>query len=111
MVEEKTIVSPSSDLYHDSKRYIIEIELPGASKEDIDLRTTSRAVCLNASTEDKEYSACYSLAHPIETDEVKANFGKGALIITAPLSEPAKGKKIEIKDRYRSAMDKIDVEE
>jgi len=109
MAEDKTIVSPNADIHHDSEKYTIKVELPGISKENIDLRVTSRAVCLNANANDKEYSACYSLAHPIDTEKVKAEFLKGVLKIIARLSKPAKGQKIEIEDRFRSAMDKIEV--
>lgn len=89
-------VMPAIFADHNEENYHIEIELPGVKKEDIDLVMGGESFCLKAQKGDMVYSACYSLAHLIDTSKTKANFDNGMLIITAPFVHPIKGVKIEI---------------
>lgn len=114
MDEEKSYIVPDAEIFHDNEKFWIEIELPGVRKENIELDMTEKAVCLTATKADivpVEYSACWSLAHPVDLDKVEADFGEGLLTISAPLEESLGGKQIEIKERSRQYMSDIDVEE
>lgn len=94
--EAKVPVIPSVCIYHDEEKYLIEIELPGVSKEKIHLEMTERGFCLKAPRDDIEYFGCWTLAHDIKPAEAKATFKNGLLTITAPLARPMKGQKVPI---------------
>ena len=46
--------------------------------------------------EDIELLGCYVLAHPVDTEKVKAKFENGLLNIEIPLKKLLKGKKVAI---------------
>lgn len=89
-------ILPEVCVDHDEKNYHIEIELPGVKKEDIDLEMGEASFCIKAPKGDLAYSACYTLAHTIDTSNVKANFDNGLLTIIAPFQHPISGVKISI---------------
>ena len=95
--DDKSIVRPESCISHDTEGYEIEVELPGVSKDKVNLKGTKRSICLSAPRDDLVYSICWSLAHPILIDSVDAEFKNGLLKIKAPLKESLKGKKIKIR--------------
>ncbi|MCX9010457.1 MAG: Hsp20/alpha crystallin family protein [Candidatus Methanoperedens sp.] len=85
---ELTEVPPEVCVDHDKENYQIEIELPGVKKEDIDLEVGEDALCVRAPKEDIVYSACYSLAHSVDTGKVSARFNDGLLTIKAAFKHP-----------------------
>lgn len=89
-------VFPEICVDHDEEKYHIEIELPGVKKEDIDLEINDASFCIKAPKGDMAYSACYTLAHAIDTGNVKANFDNGLLTILAPFQHSLRGIKISI---------------
>ncbi len=95
MVEEVEIF-PSICADHDDEKYHIEIELPGVKKEDINLEVNDESFCIKAPKADLVYSACYRLAHAIDTGKVEAKFDNGMLTVTVPFLHSLKGKKITI---------------
>ncbi|MEM3437790.1 MAG: Hsp20 family protein [Nitrososphaerales archaeon] len=101
MTEEKKAkitILPGVSICHDEKDegYDIEVELPGAKKEEINLYFWSRGFCVDANKEDVIYSGCYTLAHDISIDEVKAKFENGLLKIKVPFKEKLRARKILI---------------
>lgn len=96
MVEKMRFV-PEVYISHDEKEYKIIIELPGIAKEDIkNFEMNDFGFCLNAPLENFEYSGCWSLAHKIDPDKVKAKFKNGLLNVTVPLTGEFSGKKVTI---------------
>lgn len=96
MAKERTPICPNAHLYHNSVKFIFEVELPGVSKEDIDLEMTEEHVSLVAPKKDVEYCGCWILALKVDLEEVKATFKNGLLSVTAPLKTKLEGKKIKI---------------
>jgi len=94
--KEKPKISPSLCACHDEEKYTVEIELPGVSKEDVDVGVTSTGFCVRAPREDFEYSSCYTLAHEVDPDKSGARFDNGLLTLTLPLKEPIAGKKLKV---------------
>ncbi|MEM2589331.1 MAG: Hsp20/alpha crystallin family protein [Candidatus Bathyarchaeia archaeon] len=89
-------VLPDACFYHDDEKYIVEIELPGVTKENINLEVAETSICLNAPRNDVEYFGCWIFAHEVKPKQAKASFKNGLLTVTVPLAEPMKGVKVPI---------------
>ena len=90
---------PSLFMCHDERGegYIIEVELPGVSKRNIELSFSERGFCIRGERPDFIYDGCFPLAHEVDVEGVKAKFEHGLLRIYAPFKEAAKFKKVAVK--------------
>ncbi|MEM3726374.1 MAG: Hsp20/alpha crystallin family protein [Candidatus Bathyarchaeia archaeon] len=68
--------------YHDDEKYTVEIELPGATKENINLEVAETNLCLSAPRNDVEYFGCWIFAHEVKPKQTKASFKNGLLTVT-----------------------------
>lgn len=86
-MSEKTriLVSPAVGLDHDKKNYYLEVELPGVKKEDVKLEISEQTFCIEGTRGDVTLYGCHYLAHPVDSDKVKAKFEDGMLRATIPL--------------------------
>jgi HSP20 family protein len=94
--KEKPTLAPTVYMDHDLKNYYIQVELPGVKKEDVELSISEQSLCVKGPREDIELLGCYVLAHPVDTEKVKAKFENGLLNVMIPLKKPLKGKKVLI---------------
>lgn len=96
--EEKIRVPmlPAACFYHDEEKYVVEIELPGADKKNIDVEVLEGGLCVKAPRNDVEYFGCWVLAHEVKPKEAKASFKDGLLTVTVPLAKPLKGVKVPV---------------
>lgn len=90
-------VLPTACVYHDKKKYTIDLELAGVDKKDIEFQMTPTSFCMKAPRNDVEYFGCWVLAHEVNPDKAKGTFKNGLLTVTAPLAKPMKGVKVPIK--------------
>jgi len=95
--KDKPEIFPAVCVDHDREKYHIEVELPGVNKADISLEMGEQSFCIRAPKEEIVYSACYTLAHSVNTSKVDAKFDNGMLLITAPLMRPLGGTKVTVK--------------
>ena len=95
-----------------SRPYLEEAELPGVSKEDLDVSVSEKTVTIKASTrreEEKEegdyhrreistglYSRTLSLPAAVEGENARAEFKDGVLRLTLPKSEESKRISIQV---------------
>jgi len=101
--EERT--APAVDLHEDKEHYYVKAELPGFSREQIDLELENGVLTLSAHTKDgegenaREYSVSRSLSVPEDADAAKisARHENGVLTITLPKQEERKPRRIAIK--------------
>jgi HSP20 family protein len=95
------------DLYEDKDRTYVRAELPGVSRDDVNVEivdgyltiTASRKKAVNATeTESSSFSFSRSLELPeeVQADQVSAAFENGILTVTLPKREEAKPKKISV---------------
>ena len=103
---------PPLDLFATPADLVIEIELPGVQKEDIDITLykntlTIRAMKLECVEEDKINYVCMErsfgrlfraveLPHPVDTARIKATYGNGVLTIVMPRVEDKRSNKQKV---------------
>lgn len=93
---QKIPVSPAAFIYHTKDEYIMEIELPGVNKEEIEVKITENTFCVKAPRRNMEYTGCWFLAHEFDSDKCNASYKNGLLTVKVPLTETKEGKEISI---------------
>jgi HSP20 family protein len=105
--------NPRVNMYEKGDNLIVEAELPGVKKEDIDVRLEDRQLTLRGECrEEKEtkeddyfrrerrygsFTRSLTLPSSVTGDKVEASYKDGILRLTLPKTEEAKGKQIPIK--------------
>jgi HSP20 family protein len=105
---------PAVDIFEDDKHQIvIKAELPGMTKQDIDLRLENNTLTIkgerkrSSETKDEQYhrveraygsfSRSFSLPSTVDHVAVAADYKDGVLTITLPTKEEAKPRQIQVK--------------
>jgi HSP20 family protein len=91
------LVNPVSTIYHDAEKYLIEAQLPGVKKKDIDIEATEMSFSIKGQKKNVLYSACYTLAHEVDLKKVEAAFKDGVVGLKLPLKKALKPVKITLK--------------
>ncbi len=92
----KVPVSPAAFIYHTEDEYIMEIELPGVEKEDIEVKITENTFCVKAPRRNMEYTGCWVLAHEFDADKSNASYKNGLLTVRVPLTEAKESKEVRV---------------
>lgn len=104
---------PPVDIYeNDQHEIVIKAELPGMSKEEIDLRLENNTLTIRGErrreTESKEdqyhrveraygaFSRSFTLPSSVDSGKVKADYKDGVLTVTLPPREEAKPRQIQV---------------
>jgi len=106
------VVVPNIEMFDRKNEIIVRAELPGITREDIDLTITKDSLTLKGEikkgeeVKEEDYYACErsfgnftrTIALPVEVDSnnVKASFKDGILEIVLPKKEEAQPKEIKI---------------
>lgn len=106
------VLSPKTDITENESEYHLEIELPGVTQDNLDLKLDSNILIIDGkkeqSTEKKDhnyhmkeryygsFSRSISLPSNVDEEHVTANFKDGVLSIKIPKKEQSKAKKIKI---------------
>lgn len=104
---------PPVDLREEGDKLVLEMELPGLKKEDVDISIENNVLTIKGERkfekeEKKEnyhriersygkFSRSFSLPATIKADAIDASLKDGVLVLTLPYAEEAKPKKITIK--------------
>lgn len=112
MTLETRYTTPLVDIYETEQEVRIEADMPGVSKEDIDIQLEGDELIVTAKHSRREVPAEYvileqerivadyyrkfSLGSQIEREKINAKYDKGVLTISLGKSEQAKPKKIAI---------------
>lgn len=105
--------NPAVDIKEDENGYAMEVELPGLTDKDIEVKVEGNLLTLSSKkSEEKEekkkdyvvkerrsYSFCRSFVLPenVDADKISAEFKNGLLTLNVPKTEKAKPKLLEIK--------------
>lgn len=104
--------APSIDLYDSKDNIVVKADLPGVSKENIDVTIQDNMLTIKGekkrSSEKKEddyfrterfigtFHRSITLPTSVDRDKVQANYNNGVLELTLPKKEEAKPKQISI---------------
>jgi HSP20 family protein len=104
--------APALDLREDKDNFIVEMELPGMKKEDIDVSVHDGSLSISGERKSEEkyqeaevyraerfvgrFQRTVALPAPVAADRVSAQYKDGVLTITLPKTEEAKPKQIEV---------------
>jgi len=111
--ERGAVWSPAVNVREDEDSFFIEAELPGMSREDIELEVEQNSLVIKGERrfEQKEegenyhfversYGSFYrsfTLPKNVDADGIGAEYKDGVLTVTVPKKEEVKPKKVEIK--------------
>lgn len=109
---EMSVIVPNIDMYDRKNEIVVKAELPGVSKEDIDITITKDSLTIKGEikkeedVKDEDYYACEisygtftrSISLPVEVDseKAKASLKNGVLEIVLPKKEEARIKEIKV---------------
>ena len=111
--EEEYAFGPAVDVYQTDDEVVVKVELPGVSREDVNVTAQEDAVVIDGQSRQEEkieeegycrrelrygsFHRTIPLPATVNPDEVQAKFADGVLTIRAPKAPaPEAGKKIEI---------------
>ena len=96
--ELKAEREPLVDVIDEEKQVRVVAELPGVSKEDIDLRVDENSLTIRVDTEKRKYYKEVELPAPVDPQTAKANYNNGVLEVTISKKTEAiaKGRKIKV---------------
>jgi HSP20 family protein len=105
--------TPRVDMFDSEDKVVINAEIPGMSKEDVDISVTGDILTIQGErkaeeeVKDEDYYCCeqhrgafyrvIQLPSGLETDNIDATYDNGILEITLPKSPEVKPKRIEVK--------------
>jgi len=113
IVEKSNSFNPRVDMYEDDKNIYLFVEIPGMSKDDVQIKLSDeRILSLKGVKQRKsgdegkayirsersfgEFSRNFVLSENIENEKIKAAYKNGLLEITIAKKEPEPPKEIEI---------------
>ncbi len=104
--------APPVDIEETETSYILRAELPGLTKDDIQITLENNVLRLSGERKLEKtvnqnnyhriervygsFSRSFALPHEVESDHVQAAFENGVLTVTVPKAEQARPRKIEI---------------
>ena len=107
-----TNLVPHADIYEENDQLVMKTELPGISKEDVNITLQGDRLTIKAEKKEAviEDAACYTrerqygqylrsvtLPFPVKENEILATFENGILELRLSKAEESKAKRIEIK--------------
>jgi len=112
VVPSEKFWNPAMDVYQDKDKVVVQAEVPGLSKDDIDVSLEGDVLTIQGEKkeekEEKEkryhrversygyFQRVVELPAPVDAKGIKADFKDGVLKITLPKKEEAKPKSIKI---------------
>ncbi len=107
--------SPAVDITENAERYTLNAELPGMSKEDVQVTLENNVLTIRgqkkANTEQKEgdvhrierrygsFERSFTLPATVDVNRIDAQYKDGVLTLTLPKAEEAKPRAIDVKVR------------
>jgi len=90
--------SGRAEVEKDEEAYTITFEVPGVSKEDIQLEVTADGLWLKAVNEElkKDYKNHFHFKEPVDPEKVSARLKAGILMVTLPYANKKPKTKVNI---------------
>jgi HSP20 family protein len=112
-IDEREIGMPPVDVFEEKDDIVVKAELPGMTKEDIEVSLTDHTLTIKGEKKKEEevkeenyyrsersygsFVRTLELPTEVYTDKVKATFKNGVLEVRVPKTEEAKTKEIKVK--------------
>jgi HSP20 family protein len=107
---ERMAWAPLADMYETDDGYVVEADLPGVKRDDIDVEINERELVVTGELKEREREGVlrrgtrrtgrfeYRVMLPtdVKTEEISATLTEGVLTLAVPKAEPAKARHIEI---------------
>ena len=107
---EERYMRPPVDIYETPNGLVLMADLPGVSKDNLEVRVDDNLLTIKAKASDmvpgepiyREFDLAgffrqFEVIDDIDAEKIKADFKNGVLTLNLPLSEKAKPKKIAVK--------------
>lgn len=92
--------TPKAEYYEIENGFMLEVELPGVKKEDIDIQVEKNIVTVKATRERKDgkvtYERSFRLADDIDVDNIKVALENGVLAFTLAKKQQAAARKLTV---------------
>ena len=96
-IREETVREPLVDVIEGDNKISVTAEVPGVSKDDIDLEITEKTLTIKVDTKDRKYYKEIELPSEVIPDTAKATYQNGVLDVEIKKVKPKKGgKKVKI---------------
>ena len=106
--------TPPIDVYETPEAYILTVEVPGASREEVELAAEDTRLTIRGRRLEREprdgrvhyhliergygaFTRSFEFAHRIEVEAVDADLAEGVLTITVPKAPPPPSRRIEVR--------------
>lgn len=107
---ERVAWAPLADMYETDDSYVVETDLPGVKREDIDVEISERELVITGELKEREREGVlrrgtrrtgrfeYRVLLPtdVKVDGISATLSEGVLTVTVTKAEPAKARHIEV---------------
>ncbi|HKJ96643.1 MAG TPA: archaeal heat shock protein Hsp20 [Thermoplasmataceae archaeon] len=96
-IQQKDVREPITDITEDKDKSYFTFELPGISKENIDLKVSSRNVTISVKEGTRKYYKSIDLDYEVKPESAKARFVNGILDVSLEkTTKEGSGKTIDI---------------
>jgi HSP20 family protein len=105
--------TPAVDVKEEDKRYLMEVELPGLTEKDIEVKVEDNILTLSSkkdeSKEEKkdgylirerrraEFARTFVLPNDVDREQINAEFKHGLLVVQIPKKPELQPRKIDVK--------------
>jgi HSP20 family protein len=110
--QERSFISPEVNIYETKAGYVLEADLPGVSKESLDISVEATTLTISGRREKSglpgeqiyrecataDYRRVFELDPEIDSAAISAKLEQGVLTLTLPKAERAKPRKVAVAD-------------
>lgn len=108
----RTLYRPATDIFETDDAVVLELELPGVTRDSVDVSLENRVLTIRGRTPQRErqgwqqiyaeygegdYERVFSLSEEIDRDKIQASFKNGVLRLELPKVDTAKTRRINVK--------------
>lgn len=110
--EPRRCINPLSQIKEEDGKVLLTVEMPGVSKENLDIQLNNDELHISATRDDNieaqgyyllrerpcaDYKKVFTIDDTIDREKVDANMDNGILYLTLYIKESVKPRKIEVK--------------
>ena len=92
--------TPKADYYEVDNGFVLEVELPGVKKEDLDVQVEKNIITVKATRARKDskytYERSFRLADDIDPENIKVSFENGVLTFSLAKKQQASARKLTV---------------